>query len=110
MTSLNWLIVFSLFFAQLCYSFYPIVSFSTCVDIGGKYVGTVAGIKNFFGQVGAFLLAMVFGKMADLTHNFNVPLLVVAVVVFLGSICWFFVDASRPVIMEISVGNEEIEN
>src|SRR4030095_6347251 len=93
-TANNIVVVISLFCAQLFYSFNPIVSFSTCIDIGADRVGTVAGIMNFFGQIGAFLLAVVFGKIADVADNFNVPLLVVAIVVFGGSVCWLFVDAS----------------
>jgi sugar phosphate permease len=100
LTSNNTVVVISLYFGQLFYSFYPIVSFSTCVDIGGDRVGTVAGIKNFFGQTGAFFLAIAFGKIADTTHSFNIPLFIVAGVLFVGSMLWFFVDASRPITAE----------
>src|SRR6185295_358606 len=92
--------VICLYIGQLFYSFTPVVSFSTCVDIGGDRVGTVAGIMNFFGQAGAFCLAIVFGKLIDITHSFNVPLFVVAGVLFVGSMLWFFVDASRSVTAE----------
>ena len=97
MTSNNTVVVISLYVGQLFYSFIPIVSFSTCVDIGGNHVGTVAGIMNFFGQVGAFFLAIVFGKIADVTHSFDMPLFAVAGILLAGSMCWFFVDASRSI-------------
>ena len=96
-TSNNTIVVISLYMGQLFYSFNPLVSFSTCVDIGGNRVGTVAGIINFFGQTGAFFLAIVFGKIADITDSFSIPLLVVAAVLFVGSMLWFFVDASKPI-------------
>jgi ACS family glucarate transporter-like MFS transporter len=99
-TSNNTVIVISLYIGQLFYSFIPIVSFSTCVDISGDHAGTVAGIMNFFGQTGAFFLAIVFGKIVDITHSFSVPMFVVAGVLFAGSMCWFFVDASRPITAE----------
>jgi nitrate/nitrite transporter NarK len=67
------LIVGHLFFAAN-----GIVSFSTCVDIGGSNAGTVAGIMNFFGQMGGFLLSVSFGKIADLANNFSVPVFVLA--------------------------------
>jgi hypothetical protein len=49
------------------------VSFATCVDIGGSNAGTVAGVMNFFGQIGGFLLSISFGKIADLSNNFTAP-------------------------------------
>lgn len=96
-TSYNSVVIVMLYLGQLFYSFTPVVSFSTCVDIGGERVGTVAGTMNFFGQMGAFLLAIAFGKLADMTHSFETPLLIIAGVVFAGSIAWSFVDASRSI-------------
>ena len=96
----NTIVVIGLYMGQLFYSFIPLVSFSTCVDIGGNRVGTIAGIMNFFGQAGAFFLAIVFGKIADITHSFNIPLLVIAGVLFIGSMLWLFVDASKPITTE----------
>jgi len=95
-TSNNTVVIISLFIGQLFYSFNVIVAFSTCIDIGGDRVGTVAGIVNFFGQTGAFLLAITFGKIIDITHSFNTPMFIVAAVVFAGSMFWLIVDASRP--------------
>jgi len=97
-TSNNTVVVICLYTGLLIYPFNVVVSFSTCVDIGGNSVGTVAGIMNFFGQIGAFFLAIVFGKIVDLTHSFNAPMFVLAGVLFIGSVLWFFVDPSRPLI------------
>jgi MFS transporter, ACS family, glucarate transporter len=81
------------------YTLIGVTSFATCVDIGGSRAGTVTGIMNFFGQAGAFVLAMTFGKIADLAHNFDTSMFLLACVVLLGSMFWFFVDASKPLIM-----------
>jgi len=91
-------VVVCLYLAQLFYSFNPLVSFSTCVDIGGDRVGTIAGIMNFCGQIGAFLLAIMFGKIADLTHNFSAPIFIIAGVLFTGSLLWLFIDPAKPVV------------
>ena len=82
------------------YALIGVTSFSACVDIGGSRAGTVTGLMNFFGQTGAFLLAMTFGKIADMANDFNVSMYMLAGVVLVGSLFWFFVDASVPVMIE----------
>src|SRR5258706_12889733 len=47
---------------MFCYFFIPVNGinyFSACIDIGGSKAGTVAGIINFSGSMGAFFLAIV---------------------------------------------------
>ena len=92
----------SLIVGHLFFAANGIVSFSTCVDIGGDNAGTVAGIMNFFGQSGAFFLAISFGKIADLTHSFNSPLYVLVVVLFIGSLLWLLVDPTKTLTSEES--------
>lgn len=94
------LVIISLYAGQLLYSFIPVVSFATCVDIGGNRAATVAGIMNFFGQMGAFFLAIVFGKMADLTQSYTIPLFIVAAVLLVGSLAWLFIDVSKPLVVD----------
>ena len=87
---------------HLFFSANGIASFATCVDIGGSSAGTVAGVMNFFGQMGGFLLSVSFGKLADLANNFTVPVLVLAGVLLTGSLLWLFVDPRKQVILEDS--------
>lgn len=84
---------------HLFFSANGIASFATCVDIGGSNAGTVAGVMNFFGQIGGFLLSMSFGKIADLANNFTAPVFVLASVLFIGSLLWFFVDPRKQVVL-----------
>jgi MFS family permease len=70
--------------------------FSACVDIGRSKAGTVTGIINFSGSMGAFFLSIMFGKIADVTHSYNVPLFVVAGVLLAGCLSWLYIDASKP--------------
>ncbi len=85
---------------MISYLFMPangINGFATCIDIGKNNAGTVAGIMNFSGQVGAFFLAVVFGKIADLTHSYNAPLIVISGVLLAGCSFWFAVDPTKEV-------------
>ena len=93
----NTIASFSLMF---CYFFMPangINGFSTCVDIGGGKACTIAGIMNFAGNMGAFFLAVVFGKIADMTHSFTMPMFIIAGVSLIGSILWLSVDPTKKI-------------
>jgi MFS transporter, ACS family, glucarate transporter len=79
------------------FSFGVMVSYAVCADIGRNNTGTVTGAMNFFGQMGAFFLALVFGKVADVTHNFNYPLYLVAFVMFTGCLLWLAIDPTKQV-------------
>lgn len=74
--------------------------YSTCVDIGGSKAGTVTGMMNFCGQTGAFVLALTFGKLADATGNFEVPVFVLAAVLLVGCLLWLLVDPGKPLLDE----------
>jgi MFS transporter, ACS family, glucarate transporter len=100
-TSNNMIAVISLVIGDLFFSFFGITAFSTCVDIGGERAGTVAGIMNFAGQIGAFFLAIVFGKIADFAHNYNTPMFVIAGVLFTGAFIWLAVDPTKQISIEI---------
>jgi ACS family glucarate transporter-like MFS transporter len=86
---------FCLIAANGFFSFGVMVSYAVCADIGRNNSGTVTGAMNFFGQMGAFFLAIIFGKTADLTHNFNYPLFVVAFVMLAGCLLWLGIDPEK---------------
>ena len=96
----NSIVIISLITAHFFYAPNVITFFSTCVDIGGNKAASVAGIMNFFGQLGAFFMAIVFGKIVDITHNFSAPLYVIAAVLFAGGLLWLFIDPGKPLIAE----------
>ena len=82
---------------NLFFSFFGIAAFSTCVDVGGNQAGTIAGVINFFGQMGSFLLSVFFGRMVDATHNFNFPLYIIAGFLLTGGLVWLSVDPRKKV-------------
>jgi nitrate/nitrite transporter NarK len=72
-------------------------SYAVCADIGSNNTGTVTGAMIFFGQMGAFFLALMFGKIADLTHSFNYPLFILAFVTLAGHMLWLVIDPTKQV-------------
>jgi sugar phosphate permease len=96
----NTLVAILLIIGHLFFAANGIASFATCVDIGGSKAGTVAGIMNFFGQMGGFLLSISFGKLADLANNFSVPIFVLVGVLFTGALLWLFVDPRKQVVLD----------
>jgi len=77
------------------FSFGVMVSYAVCIDIGRNNAGTVTGAMNFCGQMGAFFLAIIFGKIVQQTSNFNYPLFVVAGVAITGCLMWMGIDAEK---------------
>jgi len=87
-------------FAEFFLGIIVITCFSTCVDIGGDRVSTVTGFMNFFGQTGAFLMSIIFGKLVDLTHNYEMPQYLMFSLLLVGGVCWLGIDASKKIIVE----------
>jgi MFS transporter, ACS family, glucarate transporter len=83
--------------ANFSFSFGVMTSYAVCADIGRNNTGTVTGAMNFFGQMGAFFLALMFGKIADLTHSFNYPLFILAFVTLAGCMLWLVIDPTKQV-------------
>jgi MFS transporter, ACS family, glucarate transporter len=88
----NDLAVTALIVANGFYGFTVMTCYSVCTDIGKNNAGTVTGAMNFCGQMGAFFLAIIFGKIADVTHSFEYPLFVVAAVLVVGFLLWLLID------------------
>ncbi len=86
---------YSLMLSNFAFAFGVMTSYAVCADIGKNNTGTVTGAMNFAGQMGAFFLALLFGKIADLTHSFQIPLFVVACILLLGSSFWFVIDPEK---------------
>jgi MFS transporter, ACS family, glucarate transporter len=82
--------------ANFSFSFGVMVSYAVCADIGRNNAGTVTGAMNFFGQMGAFFLALIFGKIVQMTHHFDYPLYVLAIVLFTGCLLWLAIDPEKP--------------
>jgi len=96
----------SLIAANGFYSFGVMSCFAVCTDIGKNNAGTVTGAMNFFGQMGAFFLAIVFGNMVDASHHFSRPLFVIAFAQGVGFLLWFVIDPRKPLAHEMEVNTE----
>ena len=73
----------------------------------------VTGIMNCVGQLGAFFMAIVFGKIVNLTHSYVTPIIVLSGVLFVGCLLWLFVDPGKPLALamrkEHSMSAEQVE-
>ena len=89
------LVSFCLIGANFSFAFGVMVSYAVCADIGRNNTGTVTGAMNFFGQMGAFSLALIFGRIVQVTHRFDYPMYILAVVVFAGCLLWLAIDPEK---------------
>jgi MFS transporter, ACS family, glucarate transporter len=77
------------------------VAWSTTMDVGGKFAGTVSGAMNMWGNIGGALSPLAIGYMLSWTNNnWNVTFYVSAVILLLGIVCWAFLDPVKPFALE----------
>ena len=83
-----------------CQLILGVAAFGVCIDVAGNHAGTVSGLMNCIGQLGAFCVGIVFGRIVDATQNFNAPLFLISVLMCIGSLLWLWVDPTRKLVLE----------
>jgi MFS family permease len=76
-------------------------SWTTCMDVGDKYVGTVAGTMNMMGNFGGFVSPIVLGYIVGRTGDWNLTFYVTAALYIFGGICWWFIDPITPLEQQV---------
>jgi len=72
-------------------------SWSTCMDVGGKYAGTVSGSMNMMGNFGGMAGPLVVGLVLQYTNkDWQLAFLISSVIYFMGAICWAWIDPVTP--------------
>jgi MFS family permease len=74
------------------------VAWATCMDLGGKHTGTVAGGMNTGGAGGGMVAGPMVAYLLKFSNdNWNVPLYVAAAVYFVAMLCWLAIDPVTPI-------------
>ena len=69
------------------------VSWTTAMDLGGRYVGTLAAAMNMMGHLGGSVAPAVVGwTLAATGNNWTVTFYFSAGVYLLGVVCWMWID------------------
>jgi MFS family permease len=84
------------------------VLWAAAAEVGGRYAGTVSGVMNMAGGVGAIvspiLIPYVRGRLLQQEFSpadvWRVIFLGLAGAWFLGAVAWLFIDASKPLAAE----------
>jgi MFS family permease len=72
-------------------------AWGACMDVGGKYSGSLSGSMNMMGNAGGALAPMVVPMVLKATNdNWNANFIMFAVVYALGAFCWLFIDPVTP--------------
>ncbi|MGJ5813236.1 MFS transporter [Paludibaculum fermentans] len=89
--------------ASFCNDLVMPCAWGSCMDIGGKYAGTLSGSMNMMGNMAGFVAPQVGGIILDATRttatpqgDYNMFIYTMAAAYFLGAFCWPFIDPTKP--------------
>ena len=72
-------------------------SWAACMDVGGKYAGTLSGTMNMMGNLGGVVSPLAIAYILNHTHqNWSMTFYVSAAVYFAGIFFWLFLDPVTP--------------
>jgi sugar phosphate permease len=72
-------------------------AWGACMDVGGRYAGTLSGAMNMAGNLGGALSPIAIGYMLSWTNNnWDMTFYTSAAIYFTGSIFWWFMDPVTP--------------
>ena len=92
------LAMFAMGLASFCNDLTMPGSWSTCMDVGQKYAGTLSGSMNMMGSVAAGIAPLVTGVLLDYTgRNWSLTFWISGVIYFLGGLCWLWLDPVTPI-------------
>ena len=78
-------------------------SWSTTIDIGHRYSGTVAGFMNTVGNLGTvvsppLVMWLVLATGEGDAHKLSVSLYYYATMFFIASVCWLFINPRQVIV------------
>jgi MFS family permease len=71
-------------------------AWTSTMDIGGKYAGTVSGSMNMFGNFAGILAPSIAGYILKQTGDWNLTFYISAAIYAAGTLCWLFMDPVTP--------------
>jgi MFS family permease len=72
-------------------------AWGACMDIGGRYAGTLSGSMNMMGNLAGSIGPVVAGYLLRATNNnWMAPIHVMAAVALAGVVCWLLLDPVTP--------------
>lgn len=103
LTSNPWLAVPALCIASFVKDFAMAASWSTCIDIGHRYSGTVAGFMNMVGNLGTFFSPPIVAWLASPSEpggatRWDLALLYSAVMFLIAALGWVFINPRRVIV------------
>lgn len=74
-------------------------SWNTCMDLGGRFAGTVSGSMNMMGALGAAVAPIVIGVILDTTgRDWAITFWLSGAIYFAGALCWLWLDPGRSIV------------
>ncbi len=95
-TESNTLAVMMIIIANAGLSFYVIPYWTTCTDIAPNQTGTLGGLMNFFGILGATLSPYLTGVIAQATGAFVAPLVLAVCIMLVAALTMILFFHYRP--------------
>jgi sugar phosphate permease len=71
-------------------------SWGACMDVGGKYAGTLAGSMNMMGNLAGGIAPVVLGYVLRTTGNWLLNFYIMGAIYLLAALCWVFIDPVTP--------------
>jgi MFS transporter, ACS family, glucarate transporter len=72
-------------------------AWATCMDVGGKYAGTLSGSMNMMGNLAGFVAPVVGGYILQaMGGKYEVFLYSMAAMYLAGTLCWPFINPTKP--------------
>jgi nitrate/nitrite transporter NarK len=96
-TTNPWLAVPALCLASFGKDFAMAVSWATCLDIGHRYSGTVAGFMNMVGNLGTVVSPPVVAYLAGRDH-WQIALTYSAIMFLIAAVCWAFINPRHVIV------------
>jgi MFS family permease len=98
-----WLAVACLCMASFLKDFAMAASWSTCIDIGHRYSGTISGFMNMVGNFGTFFSPPIIAWLATsggpgAPTRWDLALVYSSVMFFIASLGWLFINPKRVIV------------
>jgi nitrate/nitrite transporter NarK len=71
-------------------------AWGACMDVGGRFSGTLSGSMNMMGNFAGGVAPVVIGKLIEKTGNWDMTFYISASVYLIAAVCWAILDPVTP--------------